>query len=209
MMGTWVSVVTEDWKFRMVTPPKGEFGGVPLNGEGRKLLMAWDPAKDEAEGNQCKSYGAPALMRVPGKIRVSWQDDRTMKIETEAGTQTRLLHFGPLAGDFGSVPSWQGLSVASWEQAAVDRGQARSGDLKVETHGLKAGYLRKNGVPYSENARVTEYWDKHAAPNGDIWLVVTTDVSDPTYLTSRFITSTHFKKVPDNGAWKSEPCSAR
>ena len=191
----------------MVTAPKGESGGVPLNQEGRKLAMAWDPTKDEADGNQCKAYGAAGVMRIPGRVRVSWQDDNTMKIETEAGTQTRLFQFrgAPATGD----TSWQGVSIASWEAAAVDRGQPRSGDLKVITSRLKPAYLRKNGIPVSANATVTEYYDLHKTPTGDSWLVVTTDVADPTYLTQRFITSTHFKKLSAGAPWQPEGCSAR
>src|SRR3984885_8133690 len=64
--GYWVSVVTEDWRWRMVTPIKGDFASVPLTPAGRKLGNEWDPAKDEAAGEQCRSYGSPAIMRVPG-----------------------------------------------------------------------------------------------------------------------------------------------
>src|SRR5262249_10292739 len=92
--GNWVSVVTEDWRWRMVTPIKGDFASVPLNAEGRKIGDTWDPAKDEAAGNACKAYGAAAIMRVPGRLRISWQDDNTLKIETDSGTQTRVFHFG-------------------------------------------------------------------------------------------------------------------
>ena len=208
LTGYWVSVVTEDWMFRMVTPPKGQFLGVPLNGAARQVANAWDPAKDEAAGEQCKAYGAAAVMRVPGRLHITWDNDTTLKIETEAGTQTRLFHFG------GEVPktqeaSWQGYSLAEWETAEVGRGEPRNGDLKVVTTRLRPGYLRKNGVPYSENAVVTEWYDRHTARNGDVWLVVSTEVKDPQYLTTPFITSTHFKKLPDNAPWKPEACSAR
>lgn len=208
MTGFWVSVVTEDWMFRMVTPPKGQVLGVPLTGAARQVANAWDPAKDEAAGEQCKSYGAAALMRVPGRLHITWENDTTLKIETEAGTQTRLLHFG---GDLPKSvdPSWQGYSTAEWEVAETGRGEPRNGDLKVVTTGLKSGYLRKNGVPYSANAIVTEWYDRHAASNGDVWLVVNTEVKDPQYLTTPFITSSHFKKLPDNAPWKPEACTAR
>jgi hypothetical protein len=207
MTGYWVAVVTEDWMFRMVTPPKGQYLGVPLNAAARRVADAWDPAKDEAAGEQCKSYGAAAVMRVPGKLHITWDNDTTLKIETEAGEQTRLLHFS------GEVPksiepSWQGYSSAEWEQAAVGRGEPRNGDLKVVTTKLRPGYLRKNGVPYSENAIVTEWYDRHNDASG-VWLVVSTEVKDPQYLTVPFITSTHFKKLPDNAPWKPEACSAR
>jgi hypothetical protein len=202
--GYWVSVVTEDWKFRMVTPPRGSYGGVPMTAEARKVADAWDPAKDEAAGLECRSYGAPAIMRVPGRLRITWDNDTTLKIETDAGAQTRLLHFGrgqpPPTG-----PAWQGYSTAEWEYAPG----ARSGSLKVVTTRLLPGYLRKNGVPYSANAVLTEWFDRIAAPNGDQWLVVMAEVRDPQYLTQPFVTTTHFKKQADAAGWRPEPCSAR
>jgi hypothetical protein len=78
----------------MVTPAKGVFDAVPLNAEGRKLGESWDPAKDEAAGEQCRAYGAGGIMRLPGRLRISWQDDTTLKVEADTGTQTRLLRFG-------------------------------------------------------------------------------------------------------------------
>src|SRR5580692_8316376 len=97
LTGYWVSIVTEDWRYRMVTPAKGDYASIPLNPEGRKVADTWDPAKDEAAGDQCKSYGAAAIMRVPGRLHITWDNDTTLKIETEACEQTRLLHFGPEA----------------------------------------------------------------------------------------------------------------
>jgi hypothetical protein len=217
--GYWVSVVTEDWRWRMVTPIKGDFAGIPLNAEGRKLGEAWDPAKDEAAGNQCKAYGAPAIMRVPGRLHIAWADDNALKIETDSGTQTRLLHFGgsPPAS---AEPSWQGYSVAQWEKplrgagaplAAL--GATREGtagrSLEVVTTGLRPGYLRKNGPPYSANAVLKEFFDLSKERNGDTWFVVTTIVEDPQYLTEPFVTSTNFKKEPDSSKWSPSPCSAR
>src|SRR2546425_2543352 len=208
LTGYWVSVVTEDWKFRMVTPNKGEYGGVPLTPEGRRVADTWDPAKDEAAGTQCKSYGAPAIMRVPGRLHVTWESDNTLRIDTDAGTQTRLFHFGaaqPPAGE----PTWQGYSVAQWQYGGGGRGPTRVGNLKVVTTHIRPGYLRKNGVPYSANAVVTEYYDSHEAPNGDRWLVVTTSVDDPVYVNSPFVTSTNFKKLSDAAGWNPMPCSAK
>ena len=208
--GYWVSVVTEDWRFRMVTTPKGDYASVPLNAEARKVADAWDPAKDEAAGNQCKAYGAAGLMRVPGRLHITWENDTTLRIDTDAGTQTRMLRFGnpqPPAGE----PTWQGDSVARWEVAAGGgRGAPpRGGSLKVVTTHLKPGYLRKNGVPYSANTTLTEYIDRTNEPNGDSWLIVTTTVDDPQYLTQPFITSTHFKKEPDGSKWRPTPCTAK
>jgi hypothetical protein len=206
--GYWVSVVTEDWRYRMVTPPKGQFGGIPLNPEGRRVANAWDPAKDEADGQQCRSYGAAALMRVPSRFHITWDNDRTLKVEADAGQQTRYFHFGS-APQASAQPTWQGESVASWEAAAAGRGAPRSGDLKVVTTHMLPGYLRKNGVPYSGNATLTEYYDRLQGPNGDEWLVVLSEVADSQYLTMPFVTTTHFKKLPDNKGWSPEPCSAK
>jgi hypothetical protein len=210
LTGYWVSIVTEDWRFRMVTPPKGDFASVPLNAEGTRVGNLWDPAKDEAAGEQCKSYGAPAIMRVPGRVHITWDNDTTLKVEMDAGQQTRLFHFGEFQPP-GGPPTWQGNSVASWEMAGGGRGRGApsGGSLKVVTRGMRAGYLRKNGVPYSEKAMVTEYYDRTNEPNGDSWLVVTTVVNDPAYLNQEFITSTHFRKQADAAGWNPQPCTAR
>jgi len=101
LTGNWVSLVSEDWRFRMFTPPKGDFTGVPLNPEGRTAAQAWDPEKDTAAGEQCRAYGAGGVMRLPGRIRITWVDDTTLKVETDAGTQTRLFRFGPPLGSGG------------------------------------------------------------------------------------------------------------
>lgn len=209
--GYWVSVVTEDWRFRMVTPRKGDYPSIPLNPAGRRVADAWDPSKDEAAGEQCKSYGAANVMRVPERLRITWQDDDTLRVDTDAGTQTRLFHFGGSKPESGA-PTWQGESVAQWEFAG-QRGrrapQAQGGDLKVVTTRLRAGYLQKNGVPYSANAVVTEFFNRTIEDNGDSWLIVSTVVEDPQYLTARFARSTHFKKLPDSRGWNPTPCTAR
>jgi len=205
LTGYWVSVISEDWKFRMVTPKKGVYDSLMLNAEGRRVADTWDPAKDEAAGEQCRAYGAANIMRVPGRLHVTWQDDSTLKIETDAGTQTRLLHFSqaPPTGE----PSWQGSSKASWDRAS-GRG-AQGGNLTVVTTNLKPGYLRKNGAPYSAQTTVTEYFDRNTMPNGDIWFTVTTKVDDPVYSRGTYLTTTDFKKLPDASGWNPTPCSAR
>src|SRR4051794_3694437 len=121
LTGWWVSVVTEDWRWRMVTPAKGDYASVPVNNEGRRLADTWDPAKDEREGNACRSYGAAAIMRVPGRLHVTWQDENTLRIDTDAGTQTRMLHFAEPQAPGADSP-WQGYSSATWELLGGVRG---------------------------------------------------------------------------------------
>ncbi len=203
LTGYWVSYVTENWRYRMVTPAKGEYRRIPASPAALPLINAWDPAADERAGNQCKSYGAGAIMSVPGRLHITWQDADTLRIETDAGTQTRLFHFSPRTS--ASEPSWQGESTATWERATGTDG---GGSLRVVTANLRAGYLRKNGVPYSERATVTEHFDVAPLPDGGKLLLVTTTVEDPVYLTGPYIVSPHFKKEPDGSKWDPTPCSS-
>ncbi|MGE0445259.1 MAG: hypothetical protein AB7P99_08515, partial [Vicinamibacterales bacterium] len=194
--GTWVSVITEDWRWRMVTPARGDYQSIPITAAAKAAADAWNPARDQASGQACKGYGLPGVMRLPTRLRIAWQDAQTLQVETDHGQQTRLLRFDPAAR--AAAPSLQGHSVAAWELAARGRGAPpdapRFGNLKIVTTNLAAGYLRKNGVPYSADAQVTEYWDVARLRNGDQWLVVTMIVHDPANLQVDWITSLNFKK---------------
>ena len=209
LTGYWVSVVTQDWRWRMVTPAKGDYGSIPITLEAKKVGDGWDPAKDEAAGEPCKSYGAPALMGIPTRLRIGWQDDNTLKLETDAGMQTRLFRFR--GSEAPAAPaSWQGDSIAEWESPPGARGaRPASGSLKVVTKNLRAGYLRKNGVPYSASAVLTEYWDLATERNGDRWITITSTVEDSTYLREPWVTALQFKKERDGAKWDPAPCSAR
>jgi hypothetical protein len=213
LSGYWVSVVTEDWRYRMVTPAKGDYQGVPMTPAAVKAADAWDPDADATAGLQCKSYAAPMIMRVPGRLRIAWQDDETLRIETDAGTQTRVLRFAPGAAA-SNGRSWQGDSVAQWQMPRGSRGRAgapptppRNGSLKVVTTNLRPGYLRKNGVPYSENATLTEYYSLARLRSDYEILVVTAVVDDPAFLAQPFIVSSQFKKQRDAAGWDPTPCS--
>jgi len=200
LTGYWVSYVTENWRYRMVTPAKGEYRRIPASPAALPLINAWDPAADERAGNQCRSYGAAAIMSVPGRLHITWQDADTLRVETDAGTQTRLFHFAPRAAS--SPPSWQGQSTATWEPAAG------GGSLRVVTSHMRAGYLRKNGVPYSDRATVTEHFDVAPLADNGRLLLVTAIVEDPVYLTGPYVVSPHFKKEPDGSKWDPTPCSS-
>jgi len=219
LTGYWVSVVTEDWRYRMVLPLRGDYGSVPLNAAGRKVADAWTP--DQA--GRCEAFGAAAVMRAPGRIHITWEDDSTLKIETEAGSQTRRIHFGPSAP--APAPSWQGVSVAKWDPPPdvidvlrtggfdrLDAGQGAAArravwtPLKVITTNLRAGWLRGNGVPYSTQAVVTEHFMRFAVPEAGEWLTVRTVVDDPAYLVQSFLTSTNFKREADGSTWSPKPC---
>jgi len=228
MTGYWVSEVTEKWRFRMLVPDKGDYTQVPLNPEGRKIANAWDPAKDEAAGEACRAYGAAALLQVPGRLHITWQDDNTLRLDTDSGTQTRLLRFGSTTPPNGA-PTWQGHSVAIWGgtdprdrrdgqggpatddegNLLVARDRRDSDYLKVTTTRMRPGYLQKNGVPYGANALLEEYFDLASDPyTKNTWLLVTTVVTDAQYLNEPLIMHSHFKKLPDAAGWDPTPCRA-
>ena len=158
-------------------------------------------------------------MRLPGRVHITWQDDNTLKIETDTGMQTRLLHFGGI-GPENVPPSRQGYSVAQWEGAVRGVGLPRAGlgatregtngrALEAVTSRLLPGYLRKNGFPVSGNAVVKEDFDVFAERSGQPWFVVTTIVEDPLYLQEPFVTSSNFKKQNDAAGWNPRPCAAK
>ena len=212
LTGYWVSLVTEDWRWRMMTPPKGDYPSVPLNAEGRRVADGWDPAKETAE-DKCKAYGAGNIMRVPTRVHITWENENTLKVETDAGQQMRRFSFGqrpataPASASDGGL---QGVSVATWEYAGGrgprEGGPVPNAQLKVVTTGMRPGYLQRNGVPYSGNAVVTEYFSRVQEPNGDAYLTVTTIVEDPQYLNTRYARSSHFKREADGAKWKPSPC---
>ena len=210
LTGYWVAIISEDWRWRMVTPSRGDFPSIPMTLAAQKIAEAWDPAKDEAAGEQCKAYGAPGLMRGPTRLNITWLDDDTLKLETDYGMQTRLFEFRGAPAN--AAPSRQGTSVAQWVMAGGGgrgRGGPRFGAMKTVTTNLRPGYLRKNGVPYSERTTFTEFWDVHTETSGDRYLVVTNTVTDPVYLQLPWITAIHFKREPDGSKWSPEPCDAR
>jgi hypothetical protein len=210
--GYWVAIVNEDWVYRMMTPAKGDRAFVPLNAAGQQVADAWDPAKDQADGNECKAYGAGNIMRIPERLHITWVDDNTLQIETDAGMQKRLFHFDGSKWQ-GGEPQLQGFSVASFEKqpqlraGGVVHGPAAGtgGSLHVVTTHMKPGYLQKNGIPYSGDAVLTEFYhliDLHGAG----FLILTSIVNDPTYLRQPYVLSSQFKREPDGSKWDPSPC---
>ena len=216
--GYWVSVVSEDWRWRMVVPARGDYANIPISVEGRRVADLWNPGNirpDEA----CRPYGAAGIMRVPGRLRITWEDESTLRIDTDAGMQTRRFHLnGQIPSEI--EPTLQGYSVAQWATppggtsagsglgAVTGRAAviAQSRTLEVRTAHMLPAYLRWNGVPYSADAALDEYYDLIERPNGDTWFVVTTVVDDPLYLDEPYVTSANFKKEPDDSKWNPVPC---
>ena len=221
------------WRTNVYAAAVGTGGPHRLLGDGRLRRLALshgDPRERRHRRSAAQRGGAPHCgewdqsgmrrpVRVPrmrrsradasaGTAHITWQDDRTLKIESDAGTQTRLLYFTPPQNQ-GAADHAQALPAA-WDgvQGGRGAGAPRWASLRVVTNQLRAGYLRKNGVPYSENAVLTEYFDLHPGPGGSTWITLTAIVNDPKYLGQEFITSTDFRKEPDGSKWNPTPCGA-
>jgi hypothetical protein len=219
LTGQWVSLVTDDWRWRMVTPPKGDVLYLPVNDAGRKAAEAWDPAKDTAAGEACKAYGAGGIMHWPGRLRISWENENTLKLETDTGQQTRLFNFGNAQAPSGD-PTWQGFSLAAWELpggrgrrgggAAAEGGSAaRPGSsMRVTTTRMRPGYYRRNGVPYGANATMTEWFTTIAEPDGNTYLLVTKILEDAQFLNGPYVRTVQFKKENGTAGWNPTPCIA-
>jgi len=234
LSGYWVSLVSEDWRYRMMTAPKGDYYSIPLNAEGRRVADSWDPQKDIAAGKQCMSYGAANIMRVPERLHITWDNDTALKLETDAGRQTRMFSFVPPNPRPASAqPSMQGTSVAQWQTPQSTRAynakipaqdpntpgfpgntptgtrpadtRKLGGTLKVVTTNLLPGYLRNNGVPYSANTVLTEYYDVHEREGVD-YLIVMQVVEDPQYLDVPWVTTNNFKREANAAKWDPRPC---
>jgi hypothetical protein len=232
LTGYWVALVTEDWRYRMLAAPKGDYYAIPLTPEARRVADNWDAAKDIAQSKQCMAYGAPAIMRQPGRVHIAWENDTTLKVEIDAGKQTRLLAFGAPRQPAGEA-TLQGQSIAQWQSPQITRfytskisaqdpntpgfgGQTPvgsnppdtrklGGTLKVVTTNIRPGYLRNNGVPFSANAVLTEYYDIHRDA-GQEYLVITSIVEDPQYLYVPWVVSNHFRREADGAKWDPQPC---
>jgi hypothetical protein len=211
LSGQWVAVINEDWRWRMMTAPVGDTLSLPINAEGRRVAAAWDLDKDRAEGNLCRAFGAPGLIRQPTRIRIDWQDDNTLRLAFDAGQQERLLHFNSSLAP--GEHSLQGFSTAAWYRQRLSRGVLGAGpgtpggSLHVATSHLAMGYLRPNGVPYSDQASMKEYISSFTlSGNGDSWLIVTTIMQDPVYFSGELVMSTQFKKERDQAGWDPRPC---
>jgi hypothetical protein len=210
LSGYWVALVTDDWRYRMLTPPRGNVDYLPVNAEARRVADAWDPARDEASGEACRAYGAAGVMRLPGRLQVTWEDDDTLRIDTDAGIQTRRFFFGSSPPPPPAEATWQGYSVARWMRpGGRGRGSADTGQLVVTTTRMRPGYLRKNGVPYGPDAVLTEFFVRLVDDAGQEYLAVTQMVADPQYLLQPYVKTYQFMKQPDASGWKPMPCSVR
>jgi len=139
-----------------------------------------------------------------------------LKLAADAGTQTRRFVFaGPPAATTAAAatalpaPSWQGTSTARWSRPVTPSapGLAPQGELRVTTTRMRPGYLRKNGIPYSVNATMNEYFVRLVDDAGQQYLAVTQMLEDQQYFLQPIVRTMLFKKQADASGWQPTPCS--
>ena len=209
LTGYWVSIVSEDWRLRMRTAQRGDYNYLPLNEEGRRVADSWDPEEALARGEECAAYGAAGIMRIPGRFHITWEDDNTLRIDVDAGMQTRLFHFDGSPPALG-LPTPQGHSLAAWRATGGRRNgslpeERASGELNVVTTHIAAGHFFRHGIPYSDQAVYRESLIT-LEDRGLEYLVLTTILEDPAYLAARYIRTLQFRKEPDDSGWDPTPC---
>jgi hypothetical protein len=182
--GEWAPRFYEDQLERVPGPELGDYLGLPLSAAGRARADNWDASIQTLPEWQCRPHSADYIWRGPSNLRVSKEVDPVSRETTAFHAEWLRSVDRPIYLDGRPHPpaeamhTWAGFSTGKWD-----------GDIMTTrvTH-LKEGYVRRNGVPRSEKASLTEHWIRH----GD-WLTVVTVLTDPVYLTEPFVRSTDYE----------------
>jgi cyclase len=182
--GEWAPRFWEDQPERVPGPELGDFLGVPISQAARLRAESWDASIQTLPEWQCRPHSADYIWRGPSNLRI-WKEVDPVTRETAAfhaewlRSVDRAVYLdGRPHPPADALHTWSGYSTAKWD-----------GDvLTVTTTHLKEGYLRRNGLPRSDKATLTEHWIR----NGD-FLTVVTIVHDPVYLTEPFIRTTDYE----------------
>jgi hypothetical protein len=185
LVGLWSGMYHEDELERTDPgPPPGDYTGIPINEAARYHADSWDADLVSVMEHQCIPHNAIYSMRGPANLSVHADIDsstgqlRAYVIDGTFGGATRIIWMDgrPHPSKF-AAHTWGGFSTGTWE-----------GDtLKVVTTHIKAGYLRRNGITFNDNATLTEFFDLH-----DKYLTVTTLAYDPIYLTEPLLRTESF-----------------
>jgi hypothetical protein len=186
--GEWSPKFHEDWPERIPGPEIGDYLGLPINDAARLRGDSWDATLLEIPENQCRAHGADYAWRGPSNIRI-WKevDTATQRLiayhfYTSAYNESRTIYMDgrPHPPDY-ARHTWAGFSTGKFE-----------GDiLTVTTDHLKENWVRRNGIPRSDMATVTERFLRH----GNI-LTVAVITYDPVYLAEPFIRTADFVYSP-------------
>jgi hypothetical protein len=188
LVGEWAPQFHEDNPERLAGPDIGDFAGLPINDAARMMADAWNADILSLPEHQCKPHPADYSPRGPAQLQI-WKDvDPASRqviafrthIQWQAPERWIYMDGRPHPDEF-AAHTWQGFSTGEWV------GQV----LKVTTTHLKKGWIRRNGIPRSDKAELTEYFWRH----GDFltWTVI---INDPIYLTEPFVRSSDFRWSP-------------
>jgi hypothetical protein len=183
--GEWAPRFHEDQPERIPGPEIGDYLGLPINAAARLRADTWDASLLTLPEHQCKPHPSDYAWRGPANLRVWKEYDRESQqliayhthISWEAPERTIWMDGRPHPPEY-AAHTWQGFSTGKWE-----------GDmLTITTTHLKNGWIRRNGIPRSDRATVTEHMIRH-----DNFLTVVVIINDPLYLTEPFIRTTDFE----------------
>jgi hypothetical protein len=188
LAGMWGQRFHEDLPERGAGPEIGDYAGLPINDAARMRADTWDAAKWTVPERQCEPHPADYAPRGPANLRIGSavdpisQDVIAWHLTIMWGLTHRTIWMdGRPRPSARAQHSWQGFSNGEWE-----------GDmLKVTTTHLKEGWLRRNGVPRSEQATLIEYFIRH-----EDYLTVVSVVDDPVYLTEPFVRTSNWVVDP-------------
>jgi hypothetical protein len=190
LTGYWDNIIQEDFGYRLAGPAVGDYSGLPINDAAKAIADNWDPEDGYKPENQCKMHGAAYIMRSPIRFFLEYEDEVTIsiKIELEMGRERKIYLDGrPAEGP----PTEMGHSVGVW-----------NGDmLTVTTTNMTEKYIRRNGVPNSEQAVMTEHFIRH-----DNYITLISIIEDPVYLTEPLIRSVSYRKRDDEFKWVRYDC---
>ena len=199
LSGYWTAAMHEDALERGAGPELGDYGGFPINEAARLFALSYDASRVTLRHHQCDGYVAPYSVRSIGNAR-AWEerDPHTQRLiaihwynQTFEGHRTIWMDGRPHPPEY-APHTWQGFSTGKWD-----------GDmLTVTTTHLKIGWIRRNGIPRSDKAVLTEHWIRH----GDT-LTLVSIINDPAYLTEPFIRTTNWVEDPRQ-AIAPYPCEA-
>jgi hypothetical protein len=188
LAGEWVPQYHEDQPERLAGPDLGDYAGLPINDAARAMAEAWNADILSIPEHQCKPHPSDYSPRGPANLQI-WKEVDPVSRELTAW-RTHIMWQAPerwiyMDGrphpDEFAAHTWQGFSTGEWV------GQV----LKVRTTHLKKGWIRRNGVPRSDLAELTEYFWRHGE-----YLTWTVIINDPVYLTEPMVRSTDFRWAP-------------
>jgi len=196
--GEWAPRFYEDQPERVAGPELGDYLGLPITDAARMRADTWNAAIQTLPEWQCRPHSADYIWRGPSNLHI-WKevDPVTREITAFHAEWLRSIDNiyyldGRPHPSANAAHTWGGFATAKWE----------GNMLTVTVTHLKEGYVRRNGVPRSDLATVTEHWIRHGK-----WLTVVTIVNDPVYLTEPFIRSTDYE-LDEHQLVPPYPCDA-